>query len=173
MPKILVFIQKIAFALGTSGRVVLKKSISYVFANELPYVDLPLLGVAKCIAAVGDYIAIARDFAAGVKNLTWVPIHDHLMMSRPQGGECIRKGRSVGWAADFIFLDLPFGGVQQTPPTCPSWDVCTEEHVRCGVALSASTLSDSGWLLIMASFGGKYKPKYQLFCMFVLIILNI
>lgn len=137
--------------IGSDGRMVLRQSTTFVYLDELPVGKMATLGDAKCIATVGDYVSVAKDFSLGVKNVLWGVIHEHMMKSRPQGREYFRKGRLVGWAADFVFLDLPTGGVRHPSP---SWDVCTEDHVRHGLALASSTLSDNGWLLVMASFGG-------------------
>ncbi|WP_219823851.1 hypothetical protein, partial [Enterobacter cloacae complex sp. CH23B] len=70
------------------------------------------------------------------------------------GTLCMRGGRTVAWAADFIFLDLSFGGSPLASPIVPLWGVCSENHGRVGMQLAYSSLSDSGWLLIMVSMAG-------------------
>lgn len=139
---------------------------------ELSYgFDLPF--VSRCVVCVGDYIRIAIDFSAGVKNPTWIPIHEHMLKARSTSFQYTRGGKSVAWGADFIFLDLPFGGTLYSPSEKPAWDQLTEEHVRSGIVLSATTSADSGWLLIMASFGGTclfvycYIKVCNIYCLFI------
>lgn len=141
-----------------------KKVSSFVYMEELVYVNMPPLGDARCFVAVADYIALARDFASGVKSVAWGPIHEHMMASRPQGQEFFKKGKLVGSAADFIFLDLPSVDARHALLGHAAWDICTEDHVRHGVALSCLTLADSGWLLIMASFGGDSIGWVERYC---------
>ena len=62
----------------------------------------------------------------------------------------------IEWAADFIFLDFPFGGTHGANDPSLTWDSLSKDHVRYGVALSSSILADSGWLLVMASMEGIY-----------------
>ena len=103
---------------------------------------------------VEDYIAIAKDFSNGMKNPTFTRTHEYMMVHRPQGIGYIKKGRSVGWVVDLVFLDLPFGGICHGTVSSPPWDSISEDHVRYGIALAASTIADFGWVLIMASIGG-------------------
>lgn len=117
-------------------------------------VPVPFSMDSRCLAVVGDYIAIAADFKAGIKNPTWVVVHEHMLKARSHSIAYTRLGRGVAWSADFIFLDLPFGGVHHGREPRPSWDILTEDHVHSGIQLSSSTLADSGWLLIMTSMGG-------------------
>lgn len=81
-------------------------------------------------------------------------IHEHMLKVRPSDLVYRRSSKLVAWAADFIFLDLPFGGLITGYGGDPVWDRITEDHVRAGIHLAWNTLSDSGWLLIMASFAG-------------------
>ena len=99
----------------------------------------------------GDYITIATDFHSGVWNVVWGVVHEHMLKTHV-GDDVYRRGRrTVAWAADFIFLDLPFGGTLAPHGARPAWDTITEEHVCCGVHLAHSTLADSRWLVIMAA----------------------
>lgn len=81
-------------------------------------------------------------------------IHEHMLKVRPSNLVYRRSSKSVAWAVDFIFLDLPFGGLITGYGGDHVWDRITEDHVRAGIHLAWNTLSDSGWLLIMASFAG-------------------
>lgn len=108
----------------------------------------------RCTAVTGDYIAIARDFSLGVRSPSWAVIHEHMLKFRRGDLVYRRSSKSVSWAADFIFLDLPFGGLIAGYGISPMWDRITEDHVRAGIHLAWNTLSDSGWLIIMASFSG-------------------
>ncbi|KAI5071282.1 hypothetical protein GOP47_0013533 [Adiantum capillus-veneris] len=61
---------------------------------------------------------------------------------------------------DFIFLDLPYGGLMSGYGVLPMWDTITEDDVRAGIHLAWNTLSDFGWLLIMASFAVLHHTPY-------------
>ncbi|KAI5056604.1 hypothetical protein GOP47_0028422 [Adiantum capillus-veneris] len=100
----------------SSGLIVVRRSIQFVYVLESP-LRYPMLPVdTRCIAIVGDYISIAANYRE-----------------------------------DFVFLDLPFGGLHIGSSSPSRWDIFTEEHVRSAIHLTFSTLADFGWLLIMAS----------------------
>ncbi|MCO5608266.1 hypothetical protein L7F22_062472 [Adiantum nelumboides] len=136
------------------GRMTQKKVFSYIYVSEISIGLLSSSGDGRCMAVAGDYIAIANDFRVGKRNPIWMPIHEHMLKARATDLQYNKCGRVVAWAADFIFLDLPFGGLHHPSGSQPPWDVCSEEHVRSGIHLALSTLADLGWLLIMASSAG-------------------
>ncbi|MCO5574614.1 hypothetical protein L7F22_028403 [Adiantum nelumboides] len=148
----------------TLGGLLVKKTSTFIYVPCIPVVSVPLSLDCRCMVAVGDYIAIATDFRASVKNSSWVAVHEHMLKARSKSIAYTRSGWDVAWAADFIFLDLPFGGTQHRQVPRLVWDYLTEEHVRCGIQLFASTLADSGWLLIMASLGGESSGWVEKFC---------
>lgn len=130
-----------------------KKSINFVYILETP-LRSSLSIDTRCIAILGDYISIAADFREGIRNVSWSPVHDHMSRVRSVCEPYTRGGRPVSWAADLVFLDLPFGGFHVGSTPVPRWDICTEDHVRSGIHLAFSTLADSGWLLVMSSMAG-------------------
>ncbi|KAI5076304.1 hypothetical protein GOP47_0008369, partial [Adiantum capillus-veneris] len=136
------------------GTIVARRSISFVYIMESPSHCLSSSMDTRCMAIDGDYIAIAADYRAGIRNLAWVPVHKHLVRARSDSILYTRGTKSISWAADLIFLDLPFGGSLLGSSTSPCWDICIEDHVRAGVHLAFSTLADIGWLLIMVSLAG-------------------
>ena len=81
------------------------------------------------LALVDDYVAIVCDFASSIKNKTYGMLHKHVLQHQPQGREYVRIGRHVSWAADMVFLDLPFGGILDGLHSSPTWDSLTEDHV--------------------------------------------
>lgn len=102
------------------------------------------------------------------QNSTFTLIHEHMTRVRPIERQYVKKGRVVTWASDFIFLDLPCGVLPRSGgEPCPIWDRLTEEHVRFGIALAASTLADCGWLLVMASFAG--TCNVNVYVMFIVL----
>lgn len=131
--------------------------MKFVYFPELLLGNKFHFSTPKCLAIGGDYILIGKDLALGKKNPHFTTIHEHMMVHKQEGRQFIRKGKIVGWAADLVFLDLPFGGLTTGSIMSPIWDVLTEDHVRYGISLAVSSLADSGWLLIMASIGGIYK----------------
>ncbi|KAI5072521.1 hypothetical protein GOP47_0012627 [Adiantum capillus-veneris] len=137
------------------GTIVARRSISFVYIMESPSHCLSSSMDTRCMAIVGDYIAIAVDYRAGIRNLAWVPVHEYFVWACSDSILYTRGTKSVSWAADLIFLDLPFGGSLLGSSTSPRWDICTEDHVRAGVHLAFSTLANSGWLLIMVSLAGE------------------
>lgn len=56
----------------------------------------------------GDNVAIGRDISLGLKNLVYTKIHEHILRHLGKG---VKKGKSISWGANLVFLDLPFGGV--------------------------------------------------------------
>ncbi|KAI5064220.1 hypothetical protein GOP47_0020890 [Adiantum capillus-veneris] len=146
------------------GEIVAKKTISFVYIVDIPLSSLSSLSDSRCMAISGDYTAIAADFRAGVRHPAWIRVHEHMGSARFDGTLCVRGGRTVAWVADFIFLDLPFGGSHLASPVVPLWDICSEDHVRAGMQLAYSTLSDSGWLLIMVSMTGDTIGWVERFC---------
>ncbi|KAI5064834.1 hypothetical protein GOP47_0019529 [Adiantum capillus-veneris] len=148
----------------SSGTIMARKTISFVYLVESPLQNISSFVDTGCMAIVGDYIAIVADFRAGVQNPIWIPIHEHLSRARSEATLYTRAGRAVPWAADFIFLDLPFGRSLVGSSTLPQWDICSEDHVRAGVHLAFSALADSGWLLIMVSTAGEAIRWVERFC---------
>ncbi|MCO5582296.1 hypothetical protein L7F22_036188 [Adiantum nelumboides] len=139
---------------ATSGALLTRKSYIFVFLSKARMLCTSFSCDTKCIALAGNYIGITADFRAGCKNSVWSPIHEHMLKAKPDLVLYTRSGKSVAWAADFIFFDVPFGGFHLSVGSVPGWDSLTEDHVRSGIQLSALTLADSGWLLIIASMGG-------------------
>ncbi|MCO5613200.1 hypothetical protein L7F22_067476 [Adiantum nelumboides] len=121
------------------------------YLGYMPHVENP-----KSIVVVGDYITIGKDFMGGRKNDTFYSVHEFIKQNKPSGVNYTKMGKTVDWAADFIFLDLPFEGTQSGEDPCPTWDFVYEDHVRYGIGLAASTLADLGWLLVMASMVGDF-----------------
>ena len=107
-----------------------------------------------CLAIVGDYVAIGKDFASAKKNLAYTKVHEHLKSKCSNIMDYVRVGRTVAWAADLIFLDLPFGGGLKGAHPHPQWDRLTEDHVRYGISVGAASLSDRGWMLVRSSSAG-------------------
>ncbi|MCO5559274.1 hypothetical protein L7F22_012870 [Adiantum nelumboides] len=140
--------------IATFGTLLTRKSYTFVFLTKAPMLSTSLPCDTRCIALAGDDIEITADFRVGCKNLVWSPIHEHMLKAKPDLVPYTRSGKRVAWAANFIFFDVPFGGFHLSAGSVPGWDSLTEDHVRSGVQLSASTLADFGWLLIMASMGG-------------------
>ena len=120
----------------------MRRDYTFVCAPIMDHSPTIDQGVDRCIALTGDYITIATDFRSGVRNVVWGAVHEHMLKTHV-GDDVYRRGRqTVAWAADFIFLDLPFGGALAPHGARPAWDTITKEHVRCGVHLAHSTLED-------------------------------
>ena len=99
-------------------------------------------------------MAIGRDFACGKKNPAYTLLHEHFKEKCPKERDYVRMRQNVSWATDFVFLDFPFGGVLHGTDPHPHWNHLVEDHVRYGISVAASSLSDKGWLLVMCSSTG-------------------
>lgn len=131
-----------------------KRTTQFIYLAEHSLGAMPHIQNPRGIVVVGDYITIGQDFVAGQKNDTFFRVHEFMRQNKPSDMHAIKRGKSVEWAADFIFLDLPFGGTHGGDDPSPAWDFVSEDHVRYGIALASSTLADSGWLLVMAAMAG-------------------
>lgn len=136
----------------------LHRSMHFVFPKDMPPLHAPL--EHRCLAICGDYVSIASDFRSRIQSRPWMPIHEHMMKVRSDGVRYKRDGRLVPWAADLVFIDLPFGGFLHSTPSQPTWDKFTDEHVRSGIHLTHSTLADSGWLVVFGSIAGKKRAIF-------------
>lgn len=155
------------------GVIIAKRTISFVF---LPQRLDGLLAHAqdhRCLAVHGDYIVVGRDFSLGLKNPVYTQIHEHVMRHVGMGGQAVKKGRPVSWAADLICLYLPFGGEHVVGEGTPTWDTLSEDHFKYGIALASSSLSDSGWLLIATPLSGYFLHTllHFLYCRVLLELL--
>ena len=133
---------------------IVSKVNTFVFVDTHAQDFAPPVGEHKCLALVGDYVSIGIDFASRSKNPAYTIIHEHLKEKCPKDREYIRMNRSVPWAADLVFLDIPFGGILHGMHPQPQWDHLLEEHVRYGISVAVASLSDRGWLLVMCSTTG-------------------
>ncbi|KAI5070403.1 hypothetical protein GOP47_0014746 [Adiantum capillus-veneris] len=71
------------------GTVMARKTISFVYLVESPLHNISSSVDIRCMAIVGDYIAIATDSRAGVRNTTWIPVQEHLSQAgHLQSGSC-------------------------------------------------------------------------------------
>lgn len=136
------------------GKSVIRKVSTFVFIDKHSQDFVPFVGEQKCLAIVGDYVTIGKDFACGMKSPAYTLVHEHFKGKCPKERDYVRMRRGVSWAADLVFLDLPFGGVLHGTQPHPHWDHLTEDHVRYGIAVAAASLSDRGWLLVMCSSAG-------------------
>ncbi|MCO5549476.1 hypothetical protein L7F22_002947 [Adiantum nelumboides] len=132
----------------------LRRVLSFDYPDDISMHGQISHDFSRCIAITGDYIAISGDFSLGVRSPSWALIHEHMLKVIPRDLVYKRSSKSVSWAADCIFLDLPYGGLSSGYSVSPMWDRITEDHVRAGIHLAWNTLSDSEWLVIMASFAG-------------------
>ncbi|KAI5070481.1 hypothetical protein GOP47_0014824 [Adiantum capillus-veneris] len=66
----------------SSGTIMARKTISFVYLVESPLQNISSFVDTRCMAIVGDDIAIVADFRAGVRNPIWIPVHDHLSRAR-------------------------------------------------------------------------------------------
>ncbi|MCO5557663.1 hypothetical protein L7F22_011232 [Adiantum nelumboides] len=136
--------------IGGSSR--LRRVVSFDYLDDISMHGQISHDFSRCIAITRDYIAISGDFSLGVRSPSWAMIHEHMLKVIPRDLVYKRSSKSVSWAANFIFLDLPYGGLSSGYSVSPMWDRITEDHVRAGIHLAWNTLSESRWLLIMASF---------------------
>ncbi|KAI5071655.1 hypothetical protein GOP47_0013906 [Adiantum capillus-veneris] len=81
---------------------------------------MPHVENTKSIVVAGDYVIIGKDFAGGRKNDTFYSVHEFIKQNKPSGVNYTKRGKTMDWAADFIFLDLPFGGTQGGDNPCPT-----------------------------------------------------
>ncbi|MCO5559677.1 hypothetical protein L7F22_013278 [Adiantum nelumboides] len=139
--------------IATSGTLLTRKSSTFVFLSDAPMLSTSLPCDTRCISLAGDYIEIIADFRVVRKNLVWSPIHEHMLKAKSNLVSYTRSGKRVAWAADFIFFDVPFGGFHLSVGSVSGRDSLTKDHIRSGIRLSALTLANSGWLLIMALMG--------------------
>ncbi|MCO5550972.1 hypothetical protein L7F22_004467 [Adiantum nelumboides] len=135
--------------IGGSSR--LRRVLFFNYPDDIAMHDQISHDFSRCIAITGDYIAILGDFSLGVRSPSWAMIHENMLKVIPRDLVYKRSSKSVSWAANFMFLDLPYGGLSSGYSVSPMWDRITEAHVRAGIHLTWNTLLDSRWLLIMAS----------------------
>ncbi|MCO5552123.1 hypothetical protein L7F22_005633 [Adiantum nelumboides] len=122
---------------------------SMVSPSDLAYCgDAPFYG-----CDVGDYIAMGQNFVSEKKNEVYTRTLEFFLAIGIRKDYC-RMGRKVKWAADFIFLDFPPGFGLESIQGVPRWNRLTKEHVRYEVTVAATSLSDHGWLVMMASLKG-------------------
>ncbi|KAI5055755.1 hypothetical protein GOP47_0029276 [Adiantum capillus-veneris] len=141
----------------------LKARKSMLFVHK-PWVAENGLRCSDSLSIVGDYVLIGKDFAEGKKNKVYSQIHEHVLKHRVGCTKYTKKGRQVKWAADFVFLDFPYGHDLHGSSINPAWDELSDDHVRYGISLSSAALSDFAWMLIMGSTGGEIMGLVERYC---------
>lgn len=102
------------FCLFAEGRQQEKVAMRYLFVPpRSPYRSLISVTPSMCGCSVGDYIAMGFDFGIGKKNDKFTKVHEFFLALKKGDRYFVKKGVKVRWAADFILLDLPCGGISE------------------------------------------------------------
>lgn len=136
---------------GVSAQVnIVKKVNTFIFVEKHVQSSFVQNQDHGCLAIVGDYVTIGKDFASGMKNSAYTKVHEQFKSKCSNIMDYVRVGCTMAWAADLVFLDLPFGGLHGAHPH-PQWDRLIEDHVRYRISVGATSLSDRGWMLVVRS----------------------